>query len=181
MALQTPLESPIPAPIWSVGQVAETYHGALLTYLRRRVRGSAEPADVAQEAYMRLMQYEGSEHVRSPYAMLLRIALNVARDMHRSDQVRRHSFHQPIDGLELIGGAGTPESHALSAEALDRALDAIDRLPARRREVFLLHRRHHLSYAEIATRCGISIKMVEKHISSALAFCLSEVWGDEAG
>lgn len=46
--------------------------------------------------------------------------------------------------------------------------EALDRLSVRSREIFLLSRREHLSYKEIADRLGISVKAVEKHMSRSL-------------
>lgn len=165
-------------PPLSVALLAQEHHGAFMRFLRNRVGcASAEPADVAQEAYMRMLQYEGSDQIRSPYYMLLRVALNVVQDLRRADQVRRRYQHRPLDGLELASEAPGPDSVAAIAEELGRALAAIDALPPRCREVFLLHRRHHLSYTDISRRCGISVKTVEKHVSTALAYCAERVWG----
>jgi RNA polymerase sigma-70 factor (ECF subfamily) len=50
---------------------------------------------------------------------------------------------------------------------VDRALEA---LPQRRRQIFLLSRRHSLTYAEIAVALDISIKTVETQMSRALQF-----------
>ena len=46
---------------------------------------------------------------------------------------------------------------------------ARDALPARCREVFILHRHENLTYREIAASLGISQKTVEKHISKAIS------------
>jgi RNA polymerase sigma-70 factor (ECF subfamily) len=45
---------------------------------------------------------------------------------------------------------------------------AILALPPRCRAVYLMNRMDGLSYSEIARRCGISAKAVEKHMSRAL-------------
>ena len=45
---------------------------------------------------------------------------------------------------------------------------AIDDLPARCREIFLLNREQELSYSAIAATLGISIKTVETQMSRAL-------------
>lgn len=46
--------------------------------------------------------------------------------------------------------------------------EALEKLTERSREIFLLSRRDHLSYKEIADRLGISVKAVEKHMSRSL-------------
>lgn len=54
------------------------------------------------------------------------------------------------------------------AETVDRMEQALRRLPARRRNIFLLHRLDGLSYAEIADLYGISVRRVERHIAAAM-------------
>ena len=49
-----------------------------------------------------------------------------------------------------------------------RLWTAIDRLPAKRREILLLSKRDGLSYAEIARRMGISQNTVHNHMTKAL-------------
>jgi RNA polymerase sigma-70 factor (ECF subfamily) len=51
------------------------------------------------------------------------------------------------------------------AEAAERA---IEHLPPRCREVYLLYRQHQLSYAEIAQVLEISVKTVENHLARAM-------------
>ena len=45
---------------------------------------------------------------------------------------------------------------------------AIDELPEKRREVFLLHKRDGLTYEQIASQLGISKNTVHNHITKAL-------------
>ncbi|WP_119079203.1 RNA polymerase sigma factor [Chitinophaga alhagiae] len=52
---------------------------------------------------------------------------------------------------------------------LEKAFNAaLEKFTERSREIFLLSRRDHLSYKEIADRLGISVKAVEKHMSRSL-------------
>lgn len=52
---------------------------------------------------------------------------------------------------------------------LESKLEAIlQKLPARQREVFLLHRSEGLKYSEIAERLGLSVNTVENHMIRAL-------------
>jgi RNA polymerase sigma-70 factor (ECF subfamily) len=48
---------------------------------------------------------------------------------------------------------------------------AIESLPPRCRDVFVLHKIHEWPQAQVAAHLGISIKTVEKHMRTALACC----------
>ena len=67
--------------------------------------------------------------------------------------------------LELISPGETIVS---ARQDLDVILAAVDELPPKCREVFLMQRNEGLAYAEIASRLGISESMVQKHMSKAL-------------
>ncbi len=56
-------------------------------------------------------------------------------------------------------------------QRIQRLSEALETLPPRRREAFLLYRFDGLSQSEIAERMEISISMVEKHIAAALVHC----------
>lgn len=160
----------------SVSLLAKEHHGEFMRFLRRRVAaGPIAAEDIAQEAYIRVLQYEGSRSIRSPYFLLLRVAMNVMKDLHRAERVRRSNRHFSLGGLNLTSEAPDPERAAVHAEELEQVLDAIAALTPRCREVFLLHRFSHTPYPQIARDCGISVKMVEKHISTALARCAERV------
>lgn len=163
----------------SVRDLIRRHHTSLLHLLRRRMRVAEDASDVAQEAYIRMMQYEGSRHIQSPFSMLVRIAINVANDLGRADQVRRVSQHCPIDDVDVVSNLPSPERALAASQDLDLLMDAIAELPARCQQVFLLSRAEHMTYPEIARHCGISVKMVEKHISHALAYCVERVGGRE--
>jgi len=47
----------------SVQETIGRYHDSLLRFLRQRLRVKEDAADVAQEAYVRLLQYEGSKSI----------------------------------------------------------------------------------------------------------------------
>jgi RNA polymerase sigma-70 factor (ECF subfamily) len=162
------------APL-SVTEIVGRYHVTLLGFLRQRLRQSEDAADVAQETYIRMMQYEGSREVQSPSSLLFRIAINVARDLGRSEKVRRVRDQCQFDDMELDSGRPGPEREVAAAQDLDALFAAIETLPPKCRQVFLLSRENEMTYPEIARHCGISVKMVEKHISHALAACMAKV------
>jgi RNA polymerase sigma factor (sigma-70 family) len=164
--------------VLSVKDTIARYHDSLIRFLRQRLRVKEDAADVAQEAYIRMMQYEGSRQIQSPSSMLFRIAINVANDLGRSEQTRRVSSQCSLDGLELVSDRPTPDRELSAEQDLELLYEAIERLPPKCQQVFLLSRAQRMTYPEIARHCGISVKMVEKHISHALAVCMKKVGGD---
>ena len=160
-----------------IQEVIRRHHDSLIKFLRRRLSIADDADDVAQEAYIRMMKYEGSTEIKSPSAMLFRIALNVANDHGRAAQSRRASDHHDIDEYQLVSEQPSAERSVLAGQSLDLLLEVIEALPPKCKQVFLLSRAHGMTYSEIARHCGISVKMVEKQISRAVAACLEKVGG----
>lgn len=162
-------------PPLSIRNVIERYHGSLLNFLRQRLRVADDANDVAQEAYIKMMQYEGATDVRSPSSLLFRIAINVANDLGRYEQVRHVSDRCELDEMGIDSRVATPERMVEAGQDLELLYQTIEALPPKCRQVFLLSRVHGMTYPQIADECGISIKMVEKHIGRALSACVRQV------
>jgi RNA polymerase sigma-70 factor (ECF subfamily) len=138
--------------------------------LRRRVgaqlRSADEAGDVVQEAFARLLRAQPAERLREPGAFLNRIVRNLLIDRRR--RLVNRAVHVPPEGEDE---PATPPSQAHGLELADmreRYRAAVDTLPARTREVFILHRVKELSYADIARKLGISIRTVEWHMAQAI-------------
>ncbi|NLR58687.1 RNA polymerase sigma-70 factor [Chitinophaga polysaccharea] len=81
---------------------------------------------------------------------------------------QQHHQHLPTDKI-------TETANTYDVKLLEQQLEqALDKLTARSRQVFLLSRREHLSHKEIAQRLGISVKAVEKHMGKSLQVMRSE-------
>jgi RNA polymerase sigma factor (sigma-70 family) len=163
----------------SVHDTIRRYHDSLVRFLRQRLRVKEDAVDIAQEAYIRMLQYEGSQKIDSPSSMLFRIAINIATDQFRTEAARRVSGQVSIDDMELPSQQPSVDREIAAAQDLEILYQAIEGLPPKCRMVFLLSRAQRMTYAQIAVHCGISVKMVEKHISHALAICMKEVGGEE--
>ena len=164
-------------PRVSIQEIIRRHHSSLIKFLRRRLSIADDAEDVAQETYIRMMRYEGSSELNSPSAMLFRIAVNVANDHGRAAIARHSKRHTTLQDLELTSEVPSAERELLASQTLDLLLETIDKLPPKCKQVFLLSRASDMTYPEIAAHCGISVKMVEKHISRAIAGCLEKVGG----
>jgi RNA polymerase sigma factor (sigma-70 family) len=159
----------------SVHDLIRRHHNSLMHFLSRRLRVAEDAADVAQETYIRLLQYEGSREIHSPSSLLFRIAINVAHDLGRTEQTRQAGKQCQIDDLDLPSDQPTPEREISGQQDLAILYQAIADLPPKCQQAFLLSRVRHMTYPEIGRHCGISVKMVEKHISHALTVLLKKV------
>lgn len=135
--------------------------------LTRRLGSRAEADDVLQEAFLRFLGTYVGRSIANPLGLLARIATNIVRDGARKASVRRRLLEES-DALPCGGlSPPTPESELSGRQDLQRLKDAIDALPPRCREVFLLHRLEGLPHSEVAKILGISRSAVEKHMIRA--------------
>jgi RNA polymerase sigma-70 factor (ECF subfamily) len=74
----------------------------------------------------------------------------------------------PLDDKIKPEHTETPESNLLNDELLLIYVDALDELPPKCREVFILIREQGLSYKEVAYQLGISIKTVDAQLQKAI-------------
>lgn len=143
-------------------------YDALVGFLRRRSRTNEDAEDAAQESFTRLTRYCASYPLVAWKSMLYRIAINVVND--RSRKARTHCVqqHVPLDDLEIESDQPTAEEAAVTAQQRTLLREAILALPPKCRQVYLLVRLRGMTHAQAASHCGISVRMVEKHLASAL-------------
>lgn len=84
------------------------------------------------------------------------------------NELRRDQHHLRLHGQVAAAGPASVANEAEYQEMEALYLAALDRLPPKQREVFVLSRQQGLSYPEIAERQGVSVKTVEAHIVQAL-------------
>ena len=139
-------------------------HWARLVRYAFRLLGRWDAAeDAAQHAFVRLWAERRRWRGGAPSALLHRIARNAALDVLRSPRTRSVR----VEAEELIDSA-RPDSDAEADELAEAAAAAIDALPSRRREIFLLARESGLGYAEIAEVTGLARQTVANQMSLAL-------------
>jgi len=77
--------------------------------------------------------------------------------------------------LNLNRNSISPETEFQTSELDIKIRETIDKLPLKRREIFILSRYDGLKYKEIADKLNISIKTVENQMGSALKFLRQEL------
>jgi RNA polymerase sigma factor (sigma-70 family) len=125
--------------------------------------------DTVQDACVRALQLPAPETIGDPVRYVLRIARNLFIDRRRKGRRDAQLFEYSADAALAADDRPGPERVLAGKESLAGVLAAIEKLPPRCREAFVLHRFENLSYPLIAHRMGISISAVEKHIAEAMA------------
>lgn len=149
----------------------------LLKYLSRRLADREAAADLTQESLSRMMKYRDDGEIEDYRLMLFRIANNLVLEYHRSRQRHHAGDHYSLDDTGPLRATDPPVEATIDArQAIDTLLKrTITQLPPKCRLAFMLSRFDGLSYPQIADRMGVSVKMVEKHITKALLACRAAV------
>jgi RNA polymerase sigma-70 factor, ECF subfamily len=152
----------------ALDRLLAVYWHPLVSYAVHLTRGSTDAAeDLVQEAFVRLWERHASFREGSlPAPVLYTIVRNLCSNHCRTRRTR---------GLILrsvrfpTATTHTPADEYDGHQLEESIRDAIDALPARRREVFILARFHGLSYAEIAELMSLTPQTVANQMSSAIS------------
>lgn len=151
----------------ALGALLRESWAPLVRYLASILGGADAAEDAAQEAFVRLWEQRERWTGGSARAVLFRIARNAAiDDLREAGTRRRHLRSQP----RAPAPSDPPEQELeLERRRLEkRFLDALERLPPARREVFELVRFRGLRHAEVAEVLGLSPQTVANHMGLAL-------------
>lgn len=137
----------------------------LARYFKARFRGTEDPDDLVQEVFTRLAAGRPFGELRDPQGYLKRILRNFLIDRNR--KIRNAPGFVSMEGVEP--SVPPDQAHAIEVKQMrEQYRSAVDALPPRTREVFLMHRVEELSVKVIAERLGISTRTVEWHIGEAI-------------
>jgi RNA polymerase sigma-70 factor, ECF subfamily len=148
------------------GTLVDDWWKPLVRYAQHKLGTQDAAEDVVQEVFVRVWVGRGSLRAgKSPRGYLYRLAHNLAVDELRRRAVRRNNPW-------ISEAHGTPPATPAEVFALEELTQAtacaINALPERRREVFILGQYHELSYREIGEVLGIASRTVANHMTLAL-------------
>jgi len=125
--------------------------------------------DVVQEVFLKLWKRRSQWELHNSlkvylYQAVRNEALNHVQKEKSHRKLKERFAESLTQGYESV----EPVSEGDDEELLNLIWEIVDELPERRRFVFFLHRRHGLSYREIAAVMDIAQKTVENHMGEAL-------------
>ena len=148
----------------------QPHEEALRGYLRSRFP-SVDTDDVVQESYIRLLGARAKGTIISSKAYIFAIARNTAHTL-----IHRRRIYSPVPLVELPDSAVVEDKSDASDDfnkqlRFELAVEAIDQLPPRCREIFRMAVLERLATAQIAERTGLAENTVYAQLAIGVRKC----------
>jgi RNA polymerase sigma-70 factor (ECF subfamily) len=143
--------------------VFKYYYSGLVVYADQIVKDIPVSEDIVQLVFMKLWEARQSLEIRSFGSYFIQCVKNSCIDHLRGLEVKNRYYSQTdYTAFEI-------QEDLWTRNELDQILEkAIDKLPPRCREIFLMSRIENMKIAEIADKLNLSGRTVETQISKAL-------------
>ncbi len=159
---------------WFEEQI-EPHETSLRAWLRSRFGLESMIDDVVQESYISILKAKEKRKIHTPRAYLFRTARNVAVDLLR--EMNKHNGEPLEDDSKIVHlhsqrNAKEILQYQQEVELLKAAINA---LPERCREIFIMRRVYGMPSAQIAKKLGISTHTVSAHLTAGLKKCMQHI------
>ncbi len=143
-------------------ELFRTYYTDCVRFAYSYIENAAAAEDIVQQVFLRLWEKKEEIHIHTaPKSYLLTAVRNTA-----ISAIRKKTPYAAMDNAPDTASA--PSVAIEIRELEDEINKAVNRLPEKCREVFLLSRQQQLSYKEIAATLEIAEKTVENQMGKAL-------------
>jgi RNA polymerase sigma factor (sigma-70 family) len=151
---------------------------ALMQFLRHNWRNRSDIGDLRQDIYVRVYESALQKLPDTPKAFVFAIARNLLIQRTRREQIVPIEAVTDFEALGTAVDAPNPERTAIARDELRRLQSAVDRLPPRCREAFVMQRIDGLTRHEIAERMGLSERTVKNHLREASLILANILYGE---
>lgn len=144
-------------------QLFQQWHQLLAGYVFRITESKELTEEIVQDVFLKIwMTRETLGEIENFKHYLLVVSRNQSFDVLKKQLRQEHQKREweKENKLRAVPDETSPDYSSLIDEA-------IDSLPARRKEVYLLSRHERLTYQEVADRLGISKESVKTHLKLA--------------
>lgn len=156
--------SPSNIDITQFKEIYDAHFQRLCKVAFKILRDEEEAREVVQQVMLQLWEErEKLSSIRSIGAYLYTLTYNRSINIYK--KIRKIQV-QPIESQPEIIELGTEPLELQELQAI--LATAVDQLPVKCKEIFLLSREEGLSYRQIAEQLGISVKTVESQMGIAL-------------
>lgn len=155
--------------------IYQAYYPKLVRFSREYVGSTVDAENVVQDVFIVLWEHrDGLDELRNVNAYLFRLVKNKCIDFlrHKIRVSDKHCSIQDVEEKEVqlkLYSMERFDENLLSDEVIEELIKkAIDSLPEKCREIFMLSRIEGMKYQEIADQLNLSTNTVSNQISIAL-------------
>ena len=156
---------------WFVEEVYP-HESQLRGFLHRQFPTLRDTDDLVQESYLRILRARRAGRIKSVKSYLFGIARNAALSLFRRKRVTQEISVGDFGALEVMEDEVDVVAVVSTRQELALVVEAMDRLPARCREVVMLWALEGLSREEVAARLGISEHTVRAQLATGVKRCI---------
>jgi len=149
----------------------QEHHERLVRYINGRLQTRSEAEEIAQDAYIRLLERGPEPPIDDLMKLLYVTARNLTTDRLRQRSRRNEEALAIWDKDSSIN----PEQILSAREQLWRLQSLLTALPPKCRNAFLRYKIQGHSYAEIAAEMQLTESMVRKYVLRAVVYCASHL------
>jgi RNA polymerase sigma factor (sigma-70 family) len=144
-----------------IAQAAAGERGRLLAFIRRRVGSDSQAEDILQDVFYQLLtSYSVTEPLEQMTGWLFIVARNKIIDWYRRRRPGDRALHEVIDGGPVTLAEVLPASTEGPDKGYDREViadelaEALEELPEKQRQVFIMHEIEGKTFNEIREITG---------------------------
>lgn len=156
-------------------EMYKCYYPQLFHFLKRYLNEDELIEDTIQQVFFRVWKKRDKVEARGTLKSYLYTAVrNQALKQIQKDRKTNYNNEQLHENS--VANVKNPENTIELKELNEAYMEAVEKLPEKRRHIFLMHRQDQLTYKEIAAILNVSVKTVETQISRSLKYlanCLS--------
>ena len=156
--------------ILAFDHVYELYSHKLFSFVFKILKNEAEVDDIVQEVFVKIWESRNKlEDYKLLNSYIFTMAYNNSIDLIRK-RISHNKYLEHLKNSASINLTPAIISQIEFNELNGQVAKLITNLPARQKQVYLLHREECLTYPEIAVQLGISKNTVENHMVKALKY-----------
>ena len=142
------------------------FYPKVYIFIEKHLQAPQDAEELTQDIFLKIWKNRASINLsQSIDGYIFKIAKNTLIDFYRKKKATNLSIEKiQINSYQDID----PASQLHQKELAHLLTQAIENLPQKRKNIFLLSREEGLTYNQIANKLGISVKTVETQISLSL-------------
>ena len=175
---------------FSITNTVQQFGNKLFGFIRGKVKSNEDAEDILQDVWFQLSNFSNVDELENMSAWLYSVARNKVTDKYRKktiDSLENYTYQTDDDEtavkeILLLDDTNNPELKLLKEHFWNQLMVALDELPEKQREVFVLNEIEDLTLQQIADSKGENLKTIisrkgyaTKHLRNKLNYLYQEL------